>query len=149
MITGGFKGTGLLAGLGSTIYYAVPIIFTGLAIAFAFKTGIFNMGVPGSYTMGSVFAIITVIYIEPHVGRISWVIAVIVAVALGAVWALVSALLKAYCNANPVITGIMMNYVALYLVNWIIKGDPNLYEKSRNWTASIPDTVVWTLRDAQ
>lgn len=141
LLTGGLAVNGFRRGMGSILYYAVPIILTGLSIGFAYKTGEFNIGASGQYTMGAVTAIFVAVLGENVFGNCTWLVAIILGAVAGGVWALVAALLKVHRNINVVISGIMLNYVGIFVVNWIIKKS-SVYEKSRNWTAEIPDVAV-------
>lgn len=106
--------------MGNTLYYATPIILTGLSVAFAFKTGLFNIGATGQLTMGA----FTAIYIGVNwgfLGPFHWVVALIGAVASGAVWGGIAGLLKAHRNVHEVVSSIMLNYVAMYMNTMLIK----------------------------
>nr|HPK28789.1 ABC transporter permease [Bacilli bacterium] len=97
---------------------AAPLILVGLSVAFAFKTGLFNIGASGQLMMGSFLAVFVGIKTE------SWILALISGVLGGALWALIPALLKAYRNVHEVVATIMMNYIAMYsskmLIEWLI-----------------------------
>lgn len=109
LLIGGFNGG--LRGIGNTLYQAAPIILTGLAVAFAFRTGLFNIGASGQMMMGAYVAIhIGVLWHLP--AGIHWIIAFLAGMIAGALWGLVPGLLKAISNVNEVIASIMMNYIA-------------------------------------
>ncbi len=114
-------GTYGTRGIGTIFYFATPIIMTGLSVGFSFKTGVFNIGVIGQFTMGSVAAILVgglaTFIPEP----IHWVVALLAGGVVGMLWALIPGLLKAYYNINEVITTIMMNYIAMYAANELIR----------------------------
>ncbi len=110
--------------LGNMIYYAVPLVLTGLSVAFAFKTGLFNIGAAGQLTMGAFVAV----YIGVRwtgLGDISpflhWGVAVIGAIIAGGIWGSIPGLLKAYRNVNEVVSAIMLNYVAMFANSILIK----------------------------
>ncbi|MCD8027518.1 MAG: ABC transporter permease [Erysipelotrichaceae bacterium] len=133
---GGFyKG---LRSTGDVLYYAVPIMMTGLAVAFAFKCGNFNIGVTGQYTMGAFTALFLAIKLEGVIpSSILWIICLIAAAAAGALWAFISAVLKAYKNVNVVISGIMLNYIGMLLtVDWVKRFIFD-QSKARSYTANI------------
>ena len=109
--------------LGSMIYLSVPIILTGLSVAFAFRTGLFNIGATGQLTMGA----FTAVYIGVEwgaLGEISsllhWGVAILGAMIAGALWGSIPGLLKAYRNVNEVVSSIMLNYVAMYINTMLI-----------------------------
>ena len=100
-------------GVGRTLANAAPLIMTGLSVAFAFKTGLFNIGAAGQYTLGAYGALYCAIVLH-----LPWYISLIASVVLGGLWG--PGLFKAYLNINEVITSIMFNWIGLYLVNEII-----------------------------
>lgn len=109
-----------LRSIGNTIYYAVPIVLTGLSVAFAFRTGLFNIGATGQLTMGA----FTAVYIGVNwgfLGPFHWVVALIGGMLAGAVWGCIPGLLKAFRNVHEVVSSIMLNYVAMYMNTMLIK----------------------------
>jgi simple sugar transport system permease protein len=126
--------------IGQVLYYATPIICTGLSVGFAFKTGLFNIGATGQFTMGA-FAAVFVGVVAKSLGGVHWVIALLAAVVAGALWALVPGLLKAFANVNEVISSIMMNYIGMYLVNYIIKNNTDIYEKLKNQSKAVAESA--------
>ncbi|HET7578531.1 MAG TPA: ABC transporter permease [Bacillales bacterium] len=113
--------------IGETIRETTPLILTGLAVAFAFRTGLFNIGVEGQFIVGwfaSVFVGITV-----HAPKIIHVpLALLAAIVAGALWGLIPGILKARLRVHEVVITIMMNYIALYVTNALIR----TYFKSPN-----------------
>lgn len=118
ILLGGFLGGG--KGIGQVLYLATPIIMTGLSVAFAFKTGLFNIGASGQFTMGAVTAVFIGVNMNIP-APLHWIVAIIAAMLVGALWGLIPGLLKAYCNVHEVIATIMMNYIGMYLSTFIIK----------------------------
>ncbi len=109
LLIGGFNGG--LRGIGNTLYQAAPIILTGLAVAFAFRTGLFNIGASGQMMIGAYVAIhIGVLWHLP--AGIHWVVGFLAGMLAGAIWGFIPGILKALSNVNEVITSIMMNYIA-------------------------------------
>ncbi|HOK42671.1 MAG TPA: ABC transporter permease [Thermoclostridium caenicola] len=106
--------------LGNVLYYATPIIMTGLSVAFAFRTSLFNIGASGQFIVGALGAVLVGVKCT-FLGSFQWVVGLLAAMVFGAVWALIPGLLKAYNNVNEVISCIMTNYIGMYLVNWIVK----------------------------
>ena len=115
--------------LGNVLYYATPIIMTGLSVAFAFRTSLFNIGSSGQFIMGALGAVIVGVHGE-FLGSFQWVVALLAAMVFGALWALIPGIMKAYYNVNEVISFIMTNYIGMYLVNWIVKS--TVYHKLTN-----------------
>lgn len=99
-------------GIGSEISQAAPLIMTGLSVAFAFKTGLFNIGAAGQYTVGVFGALFFGIILH-----MPWYVCLLAAMVFGAIWGAVPGFFKAYFNVNEVITSIMFNWIGLYLVN--------------------------------
>lgn len=118
MLQGGFSdGT---RGIGQVLYYTTPLILTGLSVGFSFKTGLFNIGVIGQFTVGAYAAIAVGGLVTSLPPGIHWIVALLAAGLAGFIWAIIPGLMKAYFNINEVITCIMTNYVAIYLVNQLV-----------------------------
>lgn len=101
-----------LSPLLSSLKLATPLIFTGLSVAFAFRTGLFNIGAPGQLTMGAIGAALVGVYGPPGLGWALLPLSVLAAAAGGALWGAVPGLLKARFGSSEVINTIMLNYVA-------------------------------------
>lgn len=130
-----------MKGIGQVFYYATPIILTGLSVGFAFKTGVFNIGTPGQFIMGGFGAVYVGIMWE-QLGPVHWAIALLAAIVMGALWGLVPGVLKAYFNVNVVISCIMMNYIGMYLVNWVVRSYKPLFNTLRNESKNVAATAV-------
>lgn len=105
---------------GETIRQVTPYILAGLAVGFAFKTGLFNIGVEGQLIVGWLAAVwVGVAFELPKVIHLP--LAVLAAAAAGALWAFIPGLLKAKFRVHEVIVTIMMNYVALHVANYIVR----------------------------
>jgi general nucleoside transport system permease protein len=99
---------------------ATPLIFSGLAVAVAFKAGMFNIGVEGQYIVGMMTATPAAIFLDFLPAPLH-VIAVILAAILGSTaWAAIPAILKVTTGAHEVVTTIMMNGIAVSLVAWAL-----------------------------
>ncbi len=118
LLIGGFNGG--LTGIGNMLYQAAPIILTGLAVAFAFKTGLFNIGASGQMMMGAYVAIHIGVRMELP-GGLHWIVAMILGMLAGGIWGLIPGLLKAISNVNEVIVSIMMNYIAGHWLIYLIR----------------------------
>jgi nucleoside ABC transporter membrane protein len=102
--------------LGETIRQITPYIFAGLAVAFAFRTGLFNIGVEGQLIVGWLAAAyVGYAFDLPKIIHIP--LALLAAAVAGGLWAFVPGLLKAKLQVHEVIVTIMMNYIALHVVN--------------------------------
>lgn len=105
-----------------TLVRMVPLLLTGLAVALAFKAGLWNIGAEGQLYAGAVLAV----WVGLHAGAMPpWVVlpAVLAAAALGgALWALIPALMRLRLGVGEVITTLLMNFVALHLAGWLVHG---------------------------
>ncbi len=130
-------------GIGREIANAAPLIMTGLSVAFAFKTGLFNIGAAGQYTLGAFGAILAAI-----VFGWPWWLCLIVATLFGALWGAIPGIFKAYLNINEVISAIMFNWIGLYMVNTIMYGNglSPMYDTNKAKTYSLrsvfPEAVI-------
>lgn len=129
-----------MKGVGQVLYYATPIMMTGLSVGFAFKTGLFNIGASGQFIVGAFGAVLVGITCT-SLGNVHWVVALLASVLFGAIWALIPGILKAYCNVNEVISSIMMNYIGMYLVNYLIKENGMLYNQLKNESNAVAKTA--------
>ena len=121
---GGFRNmmlTGITSmdKLGKVFYTAAPLMMTGLAVGFAFKTGLFNIGASGQYLMGAFFALVGAIQFQ-----LPWWVCVLLAMVGGAIWGAIPGIFKAYFNVNEVISAIMFNWIGLFIVNLTLSNMP-------------------------
>ena len=112
LVTGGLTYFGL-SGLLDILANAAPLICCGLCILFAFKTGLFNIGAAGQYVMGSFGALVFALQF-----KCPWFISILISMVFGAIWGVIPAILKALCKVSEVISGIMLNWISLYFVNY-------------------------------
>lgn len=106
--------------VGNMLFRATPLIMTGLSVAVAYKTGLFNIGAPGQYLMGTMASLMLALGIPSDVvpPALIWVIAFLGGMAAGAVWGAIPGLAKAYLNINEVLASIMTNWIAANVVTW-------------------------------
>ena len=112
---------------GNTLVKTAPLIMCSLSILFAYKVGLFNIGAAGQYCAGIGAALYGALGLN-----LPWWACLLLAMLAGAVLGAISGLLKAYCNVNEVISGIMLNWITLYLVNMLlslVKEDTSPYTK--------------------
>ena len=127
-------------GIGRVIYTAIPIIMTGLAVGFSFKTGLFNIGASGQFTVGAFCAILVGVKLNMLPPFLHCAAAIFAGVLAGALWGTLSGALKAYFRVSEVITGIMLNYIGMLVVNLLIK--TYVYDSTFNRTANVADSAV-------
>ena len=112
---------------GSTLVKTAPLLMCSLSILFAYKVGLFNIGAAGQYAFGAGIAIYAAL-----AWQLPWWVCLLLAMAAGAVLGTISGILKSYCNVNEVISGIMLNWIVLYLTNMLlttVKEDASPYTK--------------------
>ena len=134
IVFGGFRR------IGDVFYFATPILMTGLAVGFAFKMGLFNIGASGQYTMGMFFALY-VGFMWDLPSSIHWIVAVLAGMVGGMLWGLAPGFFKAILNVNEVITSIMFNYIGMYLVDMWIQGSSVMYVSNKTRTNYLPADV--------
>jgi len=109
--------------LTETLIAASPLIFTGLAVAIAFRSGVFNIGVEGQFILGAMGASVAVLVFRDLPAPILLVVAIAAGTLSGAAWGFIPGFLKARTGAHEVITTIMLNYVAAQLVLFGLRSD--------------------------
>ena len=119
-LTFGFNPTNV----GNMLFRATPLILTGLSVAVAFKTGLFNIGAPGQYLIGTAFTLIVALSVPTTAvpSPIVWLLAFLSGTAAAAVWGAIPGVMKALLNINEVLACIMTNWIAANLVTWIFDG---------------------------
>ena len=121
--------------LGNMLFRATPLIMTGLSIAVAYKTGLFNIGAPGQYLMGTMASLMIALGIpsEAVPTQLIWLLAFLGGIALGALWGAVPGALKAFLNINEVLACIMTNWLAANIVTWAfdVSNFKNLVENTK------------------
>ena len=105
---------------GNLLFRATPVIMTGLSVAVAFKTGLFNIGAPGQYLMGTLATLFIALGIPSDAvpAGVIWILAFLGGMLAGALWGAVPGMLKAFLNINEVLACIMTNWIAANLVTW-------------------------------
>gem|GEM_PF-46275 len=111
ILSGGFFDG--LNGIGKELHKAAPIILTGLAFAFAYKAGLFNIGMPGQMAVGAFIAVYVGVKVNLP-APFHWLLGLTLGTLGGAIWGSISGFLKARFNVNEVVSSIMLNYVAMY-----------------------------------
>ena len=119
------------------ILQAAPLIMTGLSVAFAFKTGLFNIGAAGQYTVGAFMALYSAIVL-----KLPWWACLTASALGGAVWGAIPGIFKAFLNVNEVITSIMFNWIGLYTVNTLI------YQGGSGPMYNLKTTKTYTLKES-
>ena len=107
--------------VGNMLFRATPLIMTGLSVAVAFKTGLFNIGAPGQYLAGTAATLFIALSIPVSAlpGWLIWMLAFAGGMLAGALWGAIPGLLKALLNINEVLACIMTNWIAANIVTWL------------------------------
>lgn len=104
-----------LKNFGNTLVKTAPLLLCALSILFCYKVGLFNIGAAGQYVAGAAASLYAAL-----AWHWSWLPCVLFAVAVGALYGAIVGFLKAYANVNEVISGIMLNWIGLYLANMLL-----------------------------
>lgn len=123
LFASGFSKTSSIANI---LMNMTPMILAGISISFAFKLGLFNIGITGQLTMGAFLALITSYY-----GG-NWVLCMLAALAGGAFVGAISGFLKAHFNVNEVLSGIMLNWIVYYLTSMLGNALPSEFIDTYN-----------------
>ena len=122
--------------VGNMLFRATPLIMTGLSIAVAYKTGLFNIGAPGQYLMGTMVSLMLALSLptETMGAFLVWLIAFLGGMLAGALWGAIPGFLKAFLNINEVLACIMTNWIAANLVTWLfdISSFKNMVEGTKS-----------------
>ena len=131
-LTFGFNPTNM----GNMLFRATPLILTGLSVAVAFKTGLFNIGAPGQYLMGTAATLMIALGIpsETVPAWLIWALAFVGGILAGALWGCLPGLVKAFLNINEVLACIVTNWIAANLVTWMFDGSQfrNVVENTKS-----------------
>ena len=138
ILHGGFYAKANTMGMGvrMEILQTAPLIMTGLSVAFAFKTGLFNIGAAGQYTVGAFFALFSAIVL-----KLPWWACLLASALGGAIWGAIPGIFKAFLNVNEVISAIMFNWMGLYAVNTLI------YQGGTGLMFNLKTTKTFTLKE--
>ena len=117
-VTGAARATAAF-NLQQTLLLATPLILTGLAVAFAFRCGLFNIGGQGQYIIGSIIAVWVASSWTGMSGPLHVVVSVLLAALAGAAWASIAGVLKATVGAHEVISTIMLNWIAYWVGSYL------------------------------
>lgn len=116
--------------IGNVLQEAAPLIFTGLAFAFAAKTGLFNIGGSGQFMVGGIIGLYVAELMKlPPV--IHFIVAVIASVLAAGIWGAIAGVLKAFFNVSEVISTIMLNYIGMYFAV-MLASNPKVFNSSIN-----------------
>jgi general nucleoside transport system permease protein len=138
--------------LGQTLVTTTPLAFTGLAAAAAFRMRLFNIGAEGQLYVGAIAGSAAGLYLGGRGGASAVVIAAMVACGClgGALWGLIPGVLRAFFRTSEIITSLMLNYVAGYLLTYLIFQTESYWRQTKGFNASVfptakmlPPSAVW------
>ena len=141
-----FAGVSSAGKFSKVLYQAAPLVMTGLAVGFAFRTGLFNIGAAGQYMLGTFFALYS-----GMIWQFPWWAALLAAMVGGAIWGAIPGLFKAFFNVNEVITSIMFNWIGLFAVNVLLANTPRVLadfygasnpDRTANMAAANPGAII-------
>lgn len=110
-----FRGPARMKYFGQNLVRTVPLLMCSLSVLFAYKVGMFNIGVAGQYVAGACGCLYAAL-----AWKLPWLLCLLIGMAAASVLGLIAGILKTKCNVNIVISGIMLNWIALYLTNLIL-----------------------------
>ncbi|HEX7310096.1 MAG TPA: ABC transporter permease [Gaiellaceae bacterium] len=138
--------------IGQSLIASTPLAFTGLAAAAAFRMRLFNIGGEGQLYVGTITAAAAGLYLGGSGHASPFVIAamVLAGAAGGAAWAAIAGVLRAYFKTSEIITSLMLNYVAAYLLTYLIFNSQSYWRETEGFNAtvfptgkSLPDNALW------
>lgn len=118
-----------------TLVYASPLIFTGLSVAFSFRTGVFNIGAEGQFVIGGLVACVLGIVLKLPAG-LHAIVCLVAAAAAGCIWSLIVGVLKVKRGIHEVLSFIMFNWIAFYLSNYVVNL-PGIHRESSEATQDV------------
>lgn len=133
--------------LGITLFYATPLIFTGLSVAVAFHAGLFNIGAEGQLTVGTLAATVAALAVPGLPPVVAPLFALLCGFAAGAVWGWIPGWLRAVRGSHEVINTIMMNFVAAALASWAVTARLQNHESQNPETNPVAASYFFRAHD--
>lgn len=135
--SGAFGGVNSLA---DTVVKFTPLVMVGVGICVAFRGGVYNIGGEGQLIIGALFSTFVILYFPTWPGWILIIMSFLAGFLGGAIWGAIAGVLKGYCKVNEVLGTIMLNYIAVYLMNYLLRG-PIIDPVEVQFGSYIPQTV--------
>ncbi len=130
---------GTPSSLAETLIKMTPLVFTGLGIAVAFRCGIWNIGAEGQFLMGMLGASVAALYLPPGVSPLLRAgLALLAGCAAGLAWSVGPALLRLRRDVPEVISTIMLNFLAVYLIQYLVSGPMKDPRSASAWSPLLP-----------
>lgn len=130
-----------------TLRNSVLFVLAGVAVAVAFRAGVFNIGVQGQFIVGGFATVVSIIWLAAFVptgavgGMILLVFGTVVGIVAGGLYGALPGVLKAYGDANEIITTIMLNFIAIGFVGWLVSGPFGDPDATATRTRRLPENV--------
>lgn len=132
---------GSASSVAETLIKATPLILTGLSVAVAFRCGVWNIGAEGQFLVGMLGSAVVALSLPPLPPLVAALLCLLGGTAAGAAWALAPALLKVRREVPEVISTIMLNFLAAYLVEYLVRGPMKDPRSASDWSPMLPE---WT-----
>jgi len=110
--------------VGETLVRSTSLILTGLAIGFAFRCRLWNIGAEGQLYFGAIGAVVIALTVVGQIPVLGVIIAIIFGAIFGGAWAAIAGLLKSRLGVNEIIVTIMLNFIAILFVDFLVRGGP-------------------------
>ncbi|MEM9159278.1 MAG: ABC transporter permease [Verrucomicrobiota bacterium] len=139
--SGGSRFFRIPSRLGATLNECGPLLFAALAVAIPWRLGWVNLGGEGQMIMGAAAATFTALAMEDIAGPFALLMALLAAAAMGAFWSTLAAWMRIQKGMNEIITTIMLNFIAFWIIAWLVHGPMRDMESGMGhpWTRPVPD----------
>ncbi len=127
--------------IGVTLTKATPLLFTGLSVALAFRSGLFNIGAEGQLYLGALGGTLVALTFPNWPKAILLPVSILAGFLFGALWGAIPGYLKARNQTNEIITTIMMNYIAFWLISYLVHGPMREPDSMYSYTAEVPQAA--------
>ncbi len=127
--------------IGTSLGRAIPLVLAGLGVALAFRCGVWNVGAEGQIYLGGLFGVLVGLYVTGLPAVIHIPLTLLAGFVGGALWGGIAGYLKARYNVNEIVSTLMLNYIAIYIVGSLVRGPLRESPSSENWTARIADSA--------
>ncbi|MFC2024211.1 ABC transporter permease [Chloroflexota bacterium] len=138
VFTGAIVGTHNIT---ESLVITIPLLLTGLGVAFAFKCGVWNIGAEGQLFMGAIGASITALYFQALPRPVHLFLVACGSFVFGGGWGAIAGLLKAKLKTNEILVTLMMNYIAIWIVHYLVYGPMRALEEINPQTAIFPQSA--------
>jgi general nucleoside transport system permease protein len=117
------RGLGTSYGITETLIHTAPLLIVSAGLLISLRAGVWNIGIDGQLMVGALFAGVAAAAVAGQVANpLMWIVAALAGLGGGLLWALVPGILRVRWGLNEIITTLMMNYVALNVTSWLVKG---------------------------